>query len=182
MLFRSNNGYDGLYPFVMPSPGPPLYGQAGPWEWWDSTTVYFICQNYLGFSQGKVDTILGNALLSNPDMSKAKGMAYIDTVIGYLCPRLYQAISTGTHEISALEKDIKIFPNPFQNQLNIEVKSDNMPIRSVEFFDISGRLIYQNTDINKSQLQVNADLFKPGVYFLKTYFDKGIVNSKIIKQ
>lgn len=60
-----NDGYEGLFPFITQS------NQSEPWEWWDVN-----CSNN------------ANGLLVNPDMSSAKGRAYIDTIIGYLNPRI----------------------------------------------------------------------------------------------
>ncbi len=177
-----NDGYDGLYPFVMPNPGPPLYGQAGPWEWWDSTTVYYICQNFLGFTQGRVDTILANALLSNPDMSKAKGMAYIDTVFGYLIPRLFPVITAGIQEQNVSEKNINIYPNPVLTRFTVNVTDINLKPLYIELNDATGRIIKRIEKPKGNSVVFDRKGLPAGTYFVKVNFKEGNVVKKIILQ
>ena len=72
----------GLFPLVTPAP-ISLYQQAcgmaewdgAPWQWWDNTTYDMMAGAYHG-QPGYVMGCL--ALLSNPDMSEEKGMAFTD--------------------------------------------------------------------------------------------------------
>ena len=117
--------YDGLYPFKT---NPNV--QAAPWEWFDSTTVVNEA-NALG--QNGVQ-IYQNALLTNPDMSKAKALAYIDTIMGYLNPRIVYCLNlpTGINETQPAIIDVQIFPNPASAFINITLENAANKILTVE--------------------------------------------------
>ena len=160
-----NDGYDGLYPFVT---NPAM--QAGPWEWYDSTTTVAVA---LALGQGSTagTNAYVNALQTNPDMSKAKGMAYIDTIMGYACPRIVQALNLGVgiDEKDILQQAVKVYPNPAADAVNLELTAgikDN--ILDVRITDVSGRTI-ENIQWNASpakKLQVDLKNYSAGIYVI----------------
>lgn len=86
-------------------------------EWFDSTTTVAAAA-----SVGQNGTtIYSNALLTNPDMSKAKGLAYIDTVMNYLNPRIVYCLNlaTGISSIDDAEQLIQVSPNPVSDIMTI---------------------------------------------------------------
>lgn len=70
--------------------------------------------------------------------------------------------------------DVKFWPNPVKNILNIESES---PIINVQVFDIKGQEL-----INKSSSKLDLSQLSTGVYFLKIQNQKGIKTQKIIKK
>ena len=93
----NNSGYEGLNVFLTPVPStaPNAYGESyeeegSPWDWWDNATYDAMFQAVNGAPAGYG---AANSLLGNPDMSATKGRAYIDTVQGYLNPRIYAALN-----------------------------------------------------------------------------------------
>ena len=85
--------YDGLYVFDTPDPSssPNAYGempfhQSSPWDWWDLAAydASFAALNGAPAGYGAA-----NSLLNNPDMSSTKGRLFLDTIQGYLNPRIY---------------------------------------------------------------------------------------------
>jgi hypothetical protein len=95
--YTVGNNYEGLYTFVTPGPSiaPNPFGQAyteegAPWDWWDNTT-YGIQAEAVNGVPGMTSPAFfeANALLGNPDMSAIKGNLYIDTIQGYLNPRMH---------------------------------------------------------------------------------------------
>src|SRR5262249_55511130 len=88
-------GYKGLYLFYM---NPPV--QAAPWEWWNCDALKAIAP-FLGLRTTYVDTVCLISALTNPDMSKDKATRYIDTVLGFLSPRMaiVLGLTTGIHEV-----------------------------------------------------------------------------------
>ena len=68
-----NNGNYGLYPLNRPTGSE---ADSAPWEWWNADNP----NN-------------ANGLLTNPDMSMAKGMTYLDTIQAYVAPRLMCALN-----------------------------------------------------------------------------------------
>ncbi len=155
-----NDGYDGLFPFVRPTwPSPPyLGGEAGPWEWWDTTC-----------------TSNAASLASNPDMSKSKGMAYIDSLQGYVCPRMYRAfgLNVGVNEVEKIEKSVMIYPNPSKGNFSIAVDAYAVKLESIEISDIAGRSVRVIKGNDSFVYEIDRTGLTNGVYFVKTKFATG---------
>lgn len=176
-----NDGFDGLFPFELPDPPGPATGQAGPWEWYDSTTVYQTCMLGLGFTQGKTDTIWYNSLATNPDMSRSKAIAYIDTIMGYANPRIVAALnlSTGINNLSSIKSSLSIFPNPASGFINIDASSTNAPVRYISLYDITGRLVSKVATLEDQKIKLDVQSLQSGSYLIKIGFDAGEVTEKI---
>jgi acetyl esterase/lipase len=90
-----NEGLNGLFPVHRPKPAPPstLGGESGPWEWWDaafwSTQAHPSCPAGVPLNLCNFHIINSG---SNPDMSKAKALRYIDTVTNFVAPRACMAL------------------------------------------------------------------------------------------
>jgi len=170
-----NNGDDGLFPFELRASSlPPFLNQAGPWEWWDSSTVYFVCMNVLGFTQGRTDSLLANSWVTNNDMSRAKGIAYIDTIMGYLNPRINAAVINvvGVPEIQRENNYVLVYPNPARDNIHIYLKKSAATIEKVTVMDISGRTVYEREGIKDREYVIPRSKFTPGMYFVKVQYDK----------
>lgn len=167
-----NNGYEGLFPFNMV---PAL--QSGPWEWWDSTTVALnapLC--------GEDGTVIHmNALMTNPDMSKQKAMAYIDTVMGYLNPRMAFCMNlVGLNESDFLSANISLGPNPSSSSVSLSWLPEINPV-SVVIMDIAGREL-KNIDVpsNSSQLNISTSELSTGNYVVTIQTKNAVARKKII--
>lgn len=170
-----NNGLDGLYPFYT----NPLI-QSGPWEWFDSLAVVAGAQA-VGLSAAQGGAIYQGGLLTNPDMSKAKALAYIDTIQNYVNPRIVYCLGlpTGIEE-NVSHSNIEIYPNPVQAELIVKALYTGALIRSVEISDIAGHLVKQVEKVNAVQIKIDGSDIVPGVYFVKVNSDKGTVTEKIV--
>ncbi|QQR86596.1 MAG: T9SS type A sorting domain-containing protein [Flavobacteriales bacterium] len=82
---------EGLYPFVRDL-RPWKANEASPWQWWDQSSI--LAQQIVDPGPPPV-TANQASLLSNPDMTSAKGRAYLDTCIGYAAPRIVCALQLG---------------------------------------------------------------------------------------
>lgn len=175
---NGGSGFDGLYPFTTPT------SQSSPWEWWDSTTVYQIMINGLGFTTGRADTVWYNSIGDNPDMSPAKGRAYIDTIMGYLNPRIFRAIglNVGIDDMTSYEESVSIYPNPATDQFTIDIAEGSDAIRYLHVYDLTGRLVRSFENVNRQLFSVQTKSFDAGVYLLKIGFAKGEVVRKITVQ
>jgi hypothetical protein len=167
-----NNGQEGLFPFVTI---PAL--QSGPWEWWDSTAVTNLCLA-LGTAGDQDET--GNVY--NPNMSKQKAMAYIDTIMGYLCPRMLSCVTVGLPEHNAIDAGILIAPNPTVDQVQVVLNTDGVQLKKIILTDITGRTIReQETGIDRySVLNLHGE--KNGIYMLQIETNAGVFHRKILKQ
>ena len=96
----NNGGVDGLYIFKTPAPSstPNAFGeleeeQGSPWDWWDNTSYGIIAEAVNGVPGFTSPAFFeANAILGNPNMSATNGNAYLDTIQGYLNPRMFAAL------------------------------------------------------------------------------------------
>lgn len=170
----NNQGLDGLYPFATI---PPV--QAGPWEWFDSLTVV----NGAALVGENGTTIYQNALLTNPNMSKAKAMAYIDTVMGYVNPRIVYCLGLNT-SISETPQaaSIQVQPNPVNDYFQVTFGDFAGRVRELEMFDISGRMVKNISIENAAQVTVQREGLASGSYVLRIITDKGDIQKKLVVQ
>ncbi|CAN5665331.1 hypothetical protein BH11BAC1_BH11BAC1_00190 [soil metagenome] len=177
-----NDGYDGLFPFYMSI----SQAQAGPWEWFDSTTtVNYAIAYQLGSAAGTM--IYQNAKLTNPDMSEEKGMAYIDTIMGYACPRISKALGlgVGVNDLDGLQNAVSIYPNPASSSVSIKLESGIKETEiAVTITDISGRTIETiNWSASQSKvLHLNLKNYSKGVYVINAVSKSFNSNQKLIVQ
>lgn len=170
----NNEGFEGLYPFVTV---PPI--QAGPWEWFDSLTV---ATEAPLFGQNGTD-IYVNALLTNPDMSKAKALAYIDTIMGYINPRIVECLelAVGLSELEEAERNITLSPNPATTEVNIDLSQVTMRPDHIHIYDLQGRQVYYMNNITpSSRVSIPTEELSSGMYNVQIRLEKGMVNKKLI--
>lgn len=182
-----NNGHEGLFPFVLPNPQlviplDPFDGQAGPWEWWNKPALYALGTAF-GISNGAVDTIDLSGHLTNPDMSKAKAMAYIDSIQGYLAPRMVQALALpgmydGIENVIDVSITIEVAPNPSSS--DFEILSRQSPIQSYELYDLAGKLISSATLKDDVSFTVTGKDLSKGIYLLTVNTKSGKAVKKLV--
>jgi hypothetical protein len=66
--------------------------------------------------------------------------------------------------LNHVEKEIKIYPNPFSKVLNICLK--NFKNNSIEIFSSDGRKIFED-DMKNSCAAINSNSWNSGVYFIR---------------
>jgi len=178
----NNGGYDGLYLFKTPPPSvnPTAVGfeeeQGSPWDWWDNVTYDAQFTAYHGTSAGTGGAL---SLLGNPDMSSAKGNLYLDTIQGYLNPRMYLTLGLGTalsvNELIA--QTTEIYPNPANNILN--VVSYTVGIEKINIYNINGQLVL-NKEVNNNQKTIDIGSLESGIYIVDILSENTSVKRKLI--
>ncbi|RLD47137.1 MAG: hypothetical protein DRI94_14210 [Bacteroidetes bacterium] len=79
-----------------------------------------------------------------------------------------------------INSGIKVYPNPVNENLNFV--SENK-INSIEIFDLTGKSVILQTEINNKIKELNVSNLKQGIYFYKLIDNKGnIKTQKFIKQ
>jgi Secretion system C-terminal sorting domain len=73
---------------------------------------------------------------------------------------------------------IKIFPNPANNFININAKSN---INKIQITDLNGRII-SNENFNSENVSLNLEQLSIGMYLLKIETNNGSTTQKIIKE
>lgn len=175
-----NSNTEGLFPMVTPYwPGLQAGTQeeAGPWQWWDPNGPLAQVEVAPGITTGMASQS------SNPNFSGTKGRTYIDTIMGYMNPRIVCALqlgpcaTVGINESDPIATGLEIYPNPMHDQ--VRVSSTNGTIRMAEVYDVNGRRVHvQNVENSEFTLQRNG--LKTGAYFLTLTFDQGTVIRKLI--
>lgn len=170
-----NGGQEGLYPFYT-TPA----AQAGPWEWFDLTSTENAAVA-LGYPAGTGTTIYQNALLTNPNMSKAKALAYIDTVQGYLVPRIvYCRGLVGIEENNNNAIALQVIPNPARDYSTISINDAAHPIHGVELMNALGEVVYTMGGLNTQSFKINRGKLNAGVYLVRIKTDNETATRKLI--
>ena len=171
-----NLGQDGLFPFEMI---PPT--QAGPWEWFDLQSTRNYAQA-LGYPPSEGDSVYLHALYTNPNMSKAKALAYIDTIQNYVNPRIVYCLglNTGIGENEALAYNLSAMPNPSSNDITLQLNQVNNRIVSLAVYDITGRMMRMHDGINSTHFRIERKNIEAGIYVVRVRSEKGETSIRII--
>ncbi|RMG73894.1 MAG: T9SS C-terminal target domain-containing protein [Bacteroidetes bacterium] len=157
-----NDGLDGLYPFFRPAGL-----ETSPWAYFDTT-----CSN------------ASTVLLTNPDMSRDKSERYLDTVVNYLAPRMpfylgIYDIAASSLDAQAASAQVKIFPNPAQDHLQLRAETAADAIEQVAVFDLSGRRVWQMEGEKRLSLEIDLSALKSGIYLIKIQARSGLKIEKL---
>ena len=89
-----------------------------------------------------------------------------------------EALPTGIGSVTVGDNEVKIYPNPFRNILNISTES---PYQKVEIYDNAGRLVHHETVQQTSKLDLTH--LNPGSYHLMLIDQHGgSTHQKILKK
>ena len=179
-----NSNLEGTFPLVTPNWPATIPGtleEAGPWQWWDPSSP-LANVDLDGPGPGTLTT--GQASqASNPNFSGAKGRAYIDTIMGYMNPRIVCALGLGPcgpmglAEHDPIAIGVSLAPNPAHDVVHIT--STKETIRMVDVYDINGRRVRSENVENKS-FNLHRNGLKAGAYFVTLTFDQGNVTKKLM--
>ena len=95
---------------------------------------------------------------------------YIDDVSVTQC-------NVGVNDI-ADDADFKLYPNPANNEINLETKMQNAEI---EIRDVLGQVIYSSKVIAVSSA-IDVSMLSKGVYFINLQNGKQTINKKFVKE
>ncbi len=142
----NSNGLTALFSFNGAANG------SAPWEWWDPT-----------------DPFNANGLASNPFMSKARALLYIDTIQNFMVPRIARVLfpSTGITNTFATEGNVSVYPNPAADILNVRVEGLNGAAYAIEMLDATGRIVRNEQNLTGQSYVVNRNELSNGVYYVK---------------
>jgi hypothetical protein len=173
--------YHGLFPFNRPTIAWP-FQESSPWQWWDATTELPIASVYLGAAGAQ--TMLDNSLSGNPDMTPEKGKAYLDTIHGYLAPRMRQLLmgDVSIEEPDFLDENTFVYVN-HDNDFMVVKTRQGIRINDIEIYNMSGALVRTENGMNKLSHQINGiDNLTTGVYLVKVTTSEGVTTRKAFVQ
>jgi hypothetical protein len=114
-------------------------------------------------------------------MSPSHGNAYLDTIQGYLNPRMFLALGLDTIATASIEDIIdfatEIYPNPTTEKVN--VVSYAAAINSIEIYNIHGQIVYSK-EVNANAIKIGTTSFSNGVYIMNIKSDKATITRKLI--
>ncbi|MEG1556345.1 MAG: T9SS type A sorting domain-containing protein, partial [Bacteroidales bacterium] len=102
--------------------------------------------------------------------------ANCDSII-HLTLIVYESSSIDSYGI---EQFITIFPNPAKNFFT--VSSNQSVLTQIDIFDVSGRNVQTQYNINDYTKELSVENYAPGIYFVKIYTKDGISTKKLIVQ
>ncbi len=98
-------------------------------------------------------------------------------IVSSLC-RIDESITSNIYSLSGEDK-LRVYPNPFSNQLKIKDSSFESPPQLLEVYDSSGKLVFKTP----YKSEINLITLPPSTYILKTKFLNGKENmTRVIKQ
>ena len=104
-----------------------------------------------------------------------------DNDFGYGIPDYFQAFLDNISSVSEFSTpmDVLVFPNPTEDQITFQ--SMNEEILSIQIVDLSGKILYHNSD-KQFKNTISVSFLSSGIYFahLKTATSKGTI--KFVKR
>jgi hypothetical protein len=123
-------------------------------------------------------------LYTNPNMSKTKALAYIDTVQGFLDPRICRALglcnSVGIEELISPKSELSLFPNPSSQLLTIRLKDATAKILAVKIYDVEGRCVFNKENMNQNRAEISCNQFAKGLFSVRVQTDRGMDAGKLV--
>jgi hypothetical protein len=86
--------------------------------------------------------------------------------------------TTGIDNLSALQKEISVFPNPSVSKVTIANKA-HIKMKEVSIVNLMGQSVYKNEKVNAEQLELNISAFSAGIYNVMINTEKGMVTKKL---
>jgi hypothetical protein len=177
-----NSDVKGLFPILRPLNSSTLNNEAGPWQFWDPTSP--LATAIVGEFMGQPVSAHMNSLGSNPGMGPDKGRAYIDTILGYMCPRI--ALINGDIDIESLSVNetlsstaASVYPNPATSEVTVSIDT-RYTVKAINVIDITGRVVLTANASSSATLDLNG--LQSGYYFINVSTDRGTVSTKLIKE
>ena len=119
---------------------------------------------------------------SNPDMSPTKGRAYLDTVMGYMNPRIVCALQLGPCSLVGIDEEesaseVSVWPNPANELVN--VASAQGLVRRYRLLDLNGRVVAAGNPAAQ-RFVIERNGLSPGTYLVELDLEKGRTMRKLM--
>lgn len=171
-----SNDAEGL--FTIESP----LGYSAPWEWWSEAdfTAYYNYLDQLGIALQPLNSILTSAADGNVNQ-KASSLMYLDSIQGYLNPRIMRAAQIGNWEALSTEElgentpSLKFYPNPTSGIINFT----GATVNNLEVINLNGQVV-KMAQPNVATGYVDVSDLPSGLYIVKSTTESGTETSRII--
>lgn len=86
-------------------------------------------------------------------------------------------VVTDVKEISVSQSELRVYPNPANQQVNVEAE---LNLESISLFSSTGTLLYHINTPRTNRIEINVSGFSPGIYFIRTTQGNSITTQKLI--
>ncbi len=165
--------FDGTDPLTTSTIGIP--SMFDPWGWYNASDPYFV-----------------GSYTFNPSGSPERGRAYIDTIMDYLTPRAAVVLGqeeamdslglSGVKEVMVKGEGVNLFPNPAIENITITAKNTSNPMIAIEMYDVTGRMVQKESNINAFTYTLNRENLLAGSYLMKVVFKNIQVTQRVVLQ
>jgi hypothetical protein len=174
ITLHGQNDLEGVYPVLLPLGASFFLNQNSPWEFWDQAAAIARCGAQTN----------GQSLAANPGMGKAKSTTYVDTIMGYMAPRLVCALGLSACNTIGLDEELAagslaIFPNPATDVFTVRVTAPGVQLVSVEVIDITGKRLAEVNANGETEKQLSVADYATGIYLVRVQTNKGVAVQKI---
>ncbi len=160
----ARTAHKGLFPF------PGAANGFEPWGWYDPNDP-----NAVG----------GGGSAANPLANGTKGRLYIDTIMGYFCPRFVEVkkvidstVMVGQVEHSVdFSNQVSVFPNPASSHIQINA---GVELQSVQMMDMNGRIVKSQQFNGKPVGNLDVNGIESGVYILRLFSEDASAVKRLI--
>jgi uncharacterized membrane protein len=85
---------------------------------------------------------------------------------------------TDIGDISALQKEFNLFPNPSKTVVTIANKA-GIKVKQIVLSNLVGQNVYMDNEVNADKVTIDISGLAPGIYNASIITEKGIVNKKL---
>lgn len=174
--------YKGLFPFIM-APIQWPFQESSPWDFWEENSLIAAASPLVGATAAQA--IHDNGVNgTGGQMSPARGKAYLDSIHGFLAPRLHTLINSNVsvEENEFVDANTYVYPNPANDYLVVKT-NQGIRISDVEIYDMTGALVMTQNGLNKFSHQINGiNNLTAGLYLVKVTTDQGLVTRRAVVQ
>ena len=85
------------------------------------------------------------------------------------------------NNVEPTEDKLVLYPNPTSDQFTLHFNGNNV-LYGVSVYDMTGRLLHQNLDLEQQRYEVNTQHYNSGVHIVRCNTSKGVVTKKVTVQ
>jgi hypothetical protein len=121
---------------------------------------------------------------NNSNFTPTENGIYAVVVNNGVCEKTSNCINISTitsGNIFEFENKIKIYPNPNNGNFYIITNDGNLNIKTLKIIDFSGKIVFEKTEIQTNQLNIDISNLPNSIYFLEILEYSDVKRFKILK-
>jgi hypothetical protein len=86
---------------------------------------------------------------------------------------------TGIGDLSALQKELKLYPNPGKSAVMLSSYNGALKIKEVVLYNLMGQQVYKASSLKGGEHRIDVSVLPAGIYNVVIDTDKGVANKKL---